>query len=68
MNQNKNGRVISLKALIKTVLIGWRKMLITGLILAIVLGGYRLYKRWPSTRNNAEGNAVASSSAAGNGV
>lgn len=68
MNQNKNGRVISLKALIKTVLIGWRKMLITGLILAIVLGGYRMYKRWPSTRNNAEGNAVASSSAAGNGV
>lgn len=45
MNQNKNGRVISLKALIKTVLVGWRKMLITGLILAIVLGGYRLYKR-----------------------
>lgn len=62
MNQKKSGRVISLKALIKTVLTGWRKMLVTGIVFAILLGGYRLYRKWPSTVSTSAGDAVAASS------
>lgn len=68
MTQNKNGRIISLKALIKNVLTGWRRMLITGLIFAALLGGYRVYRKWPSAGTASGQNAVASSSGTGSRV
>lgn|GEM_PF-4109080 len=57
MNQNENGRIISLKALIVTLLSGWRKILLVGLIFAILLGGYHLNKIWPGSDTAAEDKA-----------
>lgn len=65
MSQNKNGRVISPKALIKTALIEWRMMLIIGLILPFCLVDIEYNQQRPSVKTADTDDIVASSSEAG---
>ncbi|MGN0362240.1 MAG: hypothetical protein ACI4ET_05300 [Bilifractor sp.] len=54
MNQNDSGRIISLRALFVTLFSAWRRILLVGLIFALLAGGYHLYKTWPVSDSAAE--------------
>lgn len=54
MNYGKESHEINLKDMLFAVLYQWKKMILWALILAVALGGFKLYKAWTEATDEAK--------------